>query len=200
MEHQLQDLIDRIKKDGFEAADGEARQKLVKAEEEAARILRDAREEAEAITAKGRKDAERMTASGQDALRQAARDISISVEKDLKETLARLLKEAVAASYQGKVLEEAIQSAVKSWAGSAEGAKIVLPESTGEALGKSVLARLAESGKKGIALGMSPRIKAGFRIQDADGAAYWDFSSDTVADALAEYVNSTLAGIISRKE
>jgi len=39
--------------------------------------------------------------------------------------------------------------------------------------------------------------KAGFRIGEKNGAAYYDFSADAVADMLSAYLNTRLAAIMS---
>lgn len=200
MEHQLQDLIDRIKKDGFEAAELEARQKIQASEAESVRIVKEAQDEAARILAAAKKEADRLVNSGKDALRQAARDLSISVEKDLKSQLDNLLKEAIVSRYDPKVMEDAILVVAKSWANLSTGTAIVVNQAQADAISASLKGKLAELAKKGMEVKVSPRIKAGFRIQEADGAAYYDFSADTIAEALADFLSASMSGLIKSKE
>ena len=57
MEIQLQELIDKIKKDGIESASKDAARLKQEAEGEAKRILEAARKEAADIVARGKQDA-----------------------------------------------------------------------------------------------------------------------------------------------
>jgi len=200
MEHQLQDLIDRIKKDGFEQAESQAQETANAAKAEAEKILADAKAKAEQIIQTARKEADQLLASGKDALVQAARDLSITVEKDLKAKLDALLKDCVAEQYNAKALEEGIYIVLKNWAEHPQSASIQIAEKDLKALQASMKAKLAEFAKSGLELKLSPRVSGGFRLQEADGSSYYDFSSETVAQALSEYVSTSLSQIIQAKE
>ena len=59
MEIQVQELIDKIKKDGISAATEEASRIKAEAESEAQRIIENAKKEAADIIARGQQDSER---------------------------------------------------------------------------------------------------------------------------------------------
>ena len=78
MEIQLQELIEKIKRDGIEAASTEASQLKTQAETEAKRIVEGARKEAEAIVAKAKADAERFEKAGIASGGQASRNLVLA--------------------------------------------------------------------------------------------------------------------------
>ncbi|MDR2019407.1 MAG: V-type ATP synthase subunit E, partial [Treponema sp.] len=75
MDIQLQELIDRIKKDGIESASDEASRLKAQAEAEAKRSVDAANKEAAAIISRGKADAERSEKAGIAALEQASRNL-----------------------------------------------------------------------------------------------------------------------------
>ena len=78
MEVQLQELIDRIKKEGVEAAETEAEAILKSAKEKAEQIISDAQAQADKILLNSKAENDRMLKSSEDAIRQAGRNLLIS--------------------------------------------------------------------------------------------------------------------------
>ena len=83
MEIQLQELIDRIKKEGVEAAEVQADEILESAKVEAEKIISDAKAKAEKIMSDAKTENERIVKSGEDAIRQACRNLLISFRESV---------------------------------------------------------------------------------------------------------------------
>ena len=91
MEIQLQELIDKIKKEAVEAAEAEAASIRKAAMADAEKIVADAQAQADKILAGAKTETERMTKSGEDAIRQAGRNLLLS----FRESVARELRAVV---------------------------------------------------------------------------------------------------------
>ena len=83
MDIRLQELLDKIRKDGIEAAQTDAAKVMADAEERRTSILAEAEREAKALLAKAKTDADRFEEAGKAALEQAARNLVISFRTEI---------------------------------------------------------------------------------------------------------------------
>jgi len=130
MEIQVQELIDKIKKDGISAASEEASRIKAEAGAEAQRIVEAARREAEEIIRSGKQDAERSEKAGIAALEQASRNLVLVFKDEIQALLDRIINEQVATQYNENVLKDALPQLLKAWAEKGtDNLSVILPES-----------------------------------------------------------------------
>jgi len=199
MEIQLQELIDRIKKDGIEAASEEAAALKREAEKEAAKIVAASQKEAADIINRGKADAERSEKAGKAALEQADRNLVLAFKGEIQALLDRLVSNAVASAYGEDTLKAILPELFKKW-GSKDGGdslNLLLPEASLDKLKAWAQSALVEELKKGVELKSDRNLGKGFRIANKDGSAYYDFSSESVSELLSAYLNPHLAEILS---
>ncbi|MCC7107588.1 MAG: V-type ATP synthase subunit E, partial [Chloroflexi bacterium] len=128
MELQLQELLDRIKREGVEAARAEAEKIVAQAGERAASLVQEAEREAQGIVARARADAARAEESGKAALVQASRDQLLAFREGVQALLDTLVRAEVRAAYGPEVVAEAIPAVLASLAsGGAEDLAVLLP-------------------------------------------------------------------------
>ena len=197
MEIQLQELIDKIKKDGIESASEEASQIKAQAESEAKRIVEAAQKEAADIVARGKADAERSEKAGVAALEQASRNLVLAFRGEIEALLARIVAARVEASYQDDALKAIIPELVKKWAaGGADSLDLILDEASLGRLRSYFNGELAAELSRGVELKSDRNLGAGFHIANKDGSAYYDFSAESVAELLSAYLNPRLSEIL----
>ena len=197
MEIQVQELIDKIKKDGIETASQGAAQIKAEAEDEARRIVETAKKEADEIIAKGRQDAERSEKAGVAALEQASRNLILAFKDEIQSLLDRLIASHVAADYNGEVLKTALPELLKAWAAKGgENLAVVLPESELSKLQAFFSEKLTAELRKGVELKSNRKLSSGFHISNREGSVYYDFSAEAVAGLLSTYLNPKLAEIL----
>ena len=197
MEIQLQELLDRIKREGVEAARLEAQKILDDAAARRTAILGEAEREAASIVEKAKAEAARAEEAGKAALAQASRDVLLSFRLELQALLDALVAADVRSSYGSAVLAQAIPQVLKSLAsGGAEDLAVILPPAEIKALESDFTARLQKELKKGVELRSSPELAAGFRVSEKGGAAYYDFSAEAVAELFSRHLNSRLGAIL----
>ena len=78
MDVQLQELIDKIKRDGVASAETAAQKIISDAEAKAATIVKEAEEKADGILKSAKAETERMEKASEDAITQAGRNLIIS--------------------------------------------------------------------------------------------------------------------------
>jgi V/A-type H+-transporting ATPase subunit E len=197
MDIQLQELIDKIKKDGIESASDEAARLKSQAEAEAKRIVEAANKEAEAIIARGRADAERSEKAGIAALEQASRNLVLAFQAEIQALLDKIIARGVSASFGEDTLKAVLPELVKSWAAKgSDDLALILPEALLGKLQGYFSEKLTAELKKGLELKSDRNLGAGFRIANRDGSAYYDFSAESVAELLSAYLNPRLAEIL----
>ena len=120
MEIQLQELIDKIRKDGVEAAEVQAEAILNAAKAEAQKMSADAQTAADKIVTDAKNENIRMVKSSEDAIRQAGRNLLISFRESVARELKAIVGESVAAAYSSQSLEQIIINVVERWASAPE--------------------------------------------------------------------------------
>ncbi|MDR0623160.1 MAG: V-type ATP synthase subunit E [Treponema sp.] len=197
MDIQLQELIDKIKKDGIESASDEASRLKAQAEAEAKRIVETASKEAEAIISRAKVDAERSEKAGIAALEQASRNLVLAFKAEIQALLDKIIAQGVSASFGEDTLKALLPDLVKSWAAKGpDDLALILPEGQLGKLRGYFNEKLAAELKKGVELKSDRNLGAGFRIASKDGSAYYDFSAEAVAELLSAYLNPRLAEIL----
>ena len=194
MDIQLQELLDKIRKEGVETAKAEAEKLLAEAEARRKTILAEANREAGEILRKAKDEAQRSEESAKAALAQLSRDSLLSFRSGLEALLAAVTKKELAQAYGPEVTAEAIAAAVKGLAGgAAEDLSVLLPPALLSKVEAKASSLLAAELKKGLVIKAGPGQASGFRIVEKDGAAYYDFSAETLAEIFAARVNARLA-------
>jgi V/A-type H+-transporting ATPase subunit E len=197
MEIQVQELIDKIKKDGIVSASEEANRLKSQAESDAKRIVESAKREAEGIIAKAKADAERFEKAGTAALEQASRNLVLAFKGEIEALLGKIIAAKVGSSYGDDTLKAIIPDLVKNWASKgADSLDLILSEDNLAKLRSYFNDQLASEINKGVELKSDRNLGAGFHIASKDGAAYYDFSAESVAELLSAYLNPRLTEIL----
>jgi V/A-type H+-transporting ATPase subunit E len=201
MDIQVQELINKIKKDGIESASEEAARIKSEAETEAKSIVESAKKEAAEVMAKAKQDAERSEKAGIAALGQASRNLILAFKEEIQGLLDALVAAQVGKSYTDDVLKTVIPELIKSWSakrssGGADSLAVLVSSASLGKLEASFKTKLAAELKKGLELRSDRNLAGGFRIANKDGSAYYDFSADSVAEMLCAYLNPRLAEIL----
>jgi V/A-type H+-transporting ATPase subunit E len=194
MEIQLQELIDKIKRDGVESASAEAARLKKTAEDEAKRIVENAKKEADGIIAKAKADAERAEKAGIAAVGQASRNVVLTFKSEIQAVLDKIVAQETAAALNDDALKAILPEILKGWAGQkGDSLDVILSEAQLKTLASFFTDKLAAELKKGVELKSDRNLGAGFRIANKDGSAYYDFSAESVAELLSAYLNPHLA-------
>ncbi len=202
MEIQLKELIAQIRKDGVEAAEGQAEAILEAAKAEADKIVADAKAEAEKILLSAKTENERMVKSGEDALRQAGRNLLISFRESVTGELTALVRDRVTAVYSSDAFAGLLSKVLENWTNrpDAEDLTVLLNERDLRALEDTLLAGLTESMKAGVTLKPNDRFDGGFRVSVGDDGAYYDYSAEAVTEMLSAWLNPNVTALLKEAE
>ena len=171
MDVQLQELIDKIKKDGVASAESSAAAIIAEAEKKAAAIISDAEAKAASIVSTGKSETERMEKASVDAIRQAGRNLLLSFRDGINAQLAAIVSAQTTGALSADALKTLVPEAVKAWAANtaAEDISVLLPAKELAAVEVSLQAALKAEMAKGLELKADKSLSAGFRIIDTPG-------------------------------
>lgn len=199
MPEELKDLIEKIQRDGVQAAEEKARVIEAEAGKEAEKILSQAKKDAQSLIQEAKKEAESAKKSAQAALVQAGRDTVIALKKEINDLLVRIATERVNAALKGDSLAEIIKSTIK--AGTKDGKidiVIDLKKEDLERIEKSLFKELSDEVKKGITLRSSDEVQAGFLISYDGGRSHFDLTDKALASYIALSLKPRLSEILNK--
>jgi V/A-type H+-transporting ATPase subunit E len=197
MDVQLQELIDKIKKDGIESASSEATKMKSQAESEAKRIVDAAQKEAANIIERGKADAARFEKAGIAAVEQASRNLVLAFKDEIQALLDKITNQSVSSSMNDDGLKAIIPEIIKNWnAKGSDDLAVLLSEADLKKLQSFFTDKLSAELKKGLELKSDKNLASGFRIAAKDGSAYYDFSAESVAELMSSYLNPRLQEIL----
>lgn len=190
MDVQLQELIDKIKKDGVASAESSAQKIIDEAEKKAASIIKEAEAKRDSIIKDAKAETERMEKASEDAIIQSGRNLIISFRDGINKELSALINAETEKVYDKDLLKKIIPETVKAWSANPAGELAVLlsPKDL-KALESSFKTALKAQISKGLEIKSDASISSGFRIGSKKGSAFYDFSAEEVASLFSAYLN-----------
>ena len=198
MDVQLQELIDKIKKDGIANAESEAQKIIAEAEKKAQSIIADAEEKSQEIIKNAKAETSKMEKASEEAIVQAGRNMLLSFKDSLLSELNGLVQAETEKATTKDVLAKLIPETVKAWSKNAQvdELSVLLSEKDLASLQAAFTNELKAEIEKGLEIKPDKTLSSGFRIGVKNGAAYYDFSAESVAELFAAYLNPKVAALI----
>ena len=104
MEQQIQDLVASIRKEGIDNAKAEADRIIQEAQAKADAIVKEAEKEREKMISDAEKSIALEKSSSEATIRQAARDVSLSLKKSIEDEYSKKLAAAISREMHGSNL------------------------------------------------------------------------------------------------
>lgn len=200
MDIQLQELIDKIKKDGVASAESAADKIISEAEKKAASIISDAEARADSIVKTARAETERMEKASEDAIAQAGRNLIISFRDGINKELSAIVNSETEKAMDKDMLKKLIPETVKAWAAGSDAndISVLLPEKDLKLLEAGLRTALKARIAKGLEIKADSSISSGFRIGSKNGSSFYDFSAESVAGLFSAYLNPKTTELMKR--
>ncbi len=200
MAQEIKDLIEKIQQEGIKVAQDQAAEIKIQAEAEAKKIILDAKIEAKKIIQQANTESQRLNDSTQAALKQASRDLLISLRKEINAMLANLIKAATYQALPANELMQIIETLIKN-APLSLGSEIIvsLNPLDQEKMAKEFFKQLAEKTKKQISLNSAEGIESGFIISFDAGKSIFDFSDTALTEYIVGFLKPELGKILNSK-
>ncbi len=200
MAEELQGLLEKINREGLEKAEQEKKAILEAAEIKAAEIVKAAEEKAAQLATAADADAAKLQQKGEAALRQASRDVVISLKKSLEEALEGALSPVVKAGMSSDSIANVIEAMVKGFVANGfdlgKGVEVLLSEADKNALEASAFAALKNELSTEVVLKPVKGISGGIKIGVVGEDAKFDITEETVTELLCAYLSPQLVTVI----
>lgn len=194
MAEDLQALMDRIQKDAVNKAENEAAAIIAAAKEKAAEIVKTAEAEAQAKLEKADKDAEAFTERSERTLAQSARDLLLSVGKNLETMIQNLLALQVEKALDESTIKNMLLTVAKGYTSDVE---VDFSEDDSKKLASFVMGEFAKQVSAGVKVESDTGVKFGFRIKLDGGKVSHEFTSEAMAEALSSLLRPQLAKVVN---
>tara|TARA_Y100000031_G_C8171247_1_gene361918 strand:- start:219 stop:830 length:612 start_codon:yes stop_codon:yes gene_type:complete len=199
MAEKLKELLEKINEEGIKRSEAKAHEIEEKAKVEAGRILDNAKRKSRKLIEDANTEIEKTKKSRDIALKQASRDLILSLKEEIKKTLGRVVSKEVSSAISGAELAAILGNVIEKYiekGGKDSDIKVLLKKETLDKLKTSFISKLNSKLKQGIDFKVSPNINAGFSISFDKGKSFFDFSDDGLKEALSAFLNPELAKLL----
>lgn len=196
MSEDIKGLIEKIQKEGLEAAQHKAREIESAADTKAASILGQARQEAQKIISRAEEEARKMQQSTEIGLKQAARDTLLAIRKEIDTMLKALVTAKVHEVLTSADLNQIILASIKEHIGKSKEDVILYVSADNAKKLDGLINDLKDKVKKNIIIRASDDVSAGFLISFDSGKSQFDFSDKALADYIGLYLKPRLNKIL----
>lgn len=198
MAQEIKDLIAKIQQEGIQVAQEQAAQIKAQADRAAMKTIAEAKIEAQSIIEQANIQAKKLDDSTRAVLKQAGRDLLISLRQEIISMLDRLIKMDLRQALTAQELSGVISVLIKS-APLTLGSQIIvsLNKSDKEKLEQGFLSQLVEETKKSIVLKSTDGIDSGFVISFDAGKSIFDFSGQALSDYICGRLRPELNKILN---
>jgi len=179
-------------------AEAKARDIEARAQTRAGDIVARAQEEAARIVSGAKTESQKTKDVVEVALKQASRDMLLRLRKEITKTLEGIVLKDLRESLSPEVMVSLIQKIAAAYFNNAQAGDIQVALS-GEDLKKlenGFLAKLKGALKQPLVLRSADNIRAGFTISFDQGKSCFDFTDESLAEFLGQYLNEHVTKIL----
>lgn len=199
MSEQIQELIDKIKTEGVQAADQRAREIEEQAKKKANDIIEQAKKKARQMIVDADNEIKKTEGSTRKALQQASRDMLLSLKKEIQNTLRKIvsakIKEGLTAEDISRIILEISRKAIEGKT-TESGIELILNPEDLQKLKDGFLFELQRQLKLSVHLRPSEDIGRGFLISFDKGKSNFDFTEAGLAQYLSAYLNDEVSALL----
>ena len=199
MAEQVQELINKIKKEGLQEVEAKGRQIEDEARKRADELVKQAKEEAARLVEQGKNEIRQNQEAARASLQQAARDVILNLHKEINNVLRAVVMREVRQSLSGKDLTAILEQAIKTYMQQNKDItdiKLLVSEADLEHLKHGLLAKLQERLKGSISLRSEQDIGAGFVISFNADKTSFEFTDQSLVQYLGDFLNEEVSAII----
>ena len=199
MQNKLQELTDKLYKEGLSKGKQEGEELLAKAKVQADEIVAKAKAEAEAILAAANKEAEDLKTKVQGDLKMAASQSIAATKQDIETLVVAKMTETEVkkALTSAEFVKEVILAVAKGFnTEEPTDLELVLPESLKAELEPFVKNEMTKVLNAGVQASFTKKVAGGFTIGPKDGGYFISFTEETFNALISEYLRPATKKIL----
>ena len=195
MNVKLDSLIEKIKADGVDAAKKQAEEIIATANKDADEIIKKAKDKAEQFKKNAGSEAKSYQKNAEIAIKQAARDTVLVLKEKITAILEQALLTDIDKTMNKDFLKDLIVKIAGVWAKDGD-VEVLVNGMDVDALMAELKSALGNSVKSTIEVKLDRKISKGFRIGKKGDNLFYDFTDESILEALRIFLNPKLAEIL----
>ena len=199
MAAQLQELIERINKEGVKSAEEKTRKIIAEAEKKAEDIIEKAEKEAKALTENAKKSAKSTQEKSEKAIKQSFRNVMLALKQEITKQFDLIVKSEIGKALKPEVVSEVIINVSKDIAKQKSGGQdvqILVNEKDAKKLAGVFVESVKKEVKSGLVIKPVKNIDAGFMVSVDGGKSHYDFTDEGLRECLSAYISPQLKEIV----
>ena len=195
MENKIQELTEKIFREGVEKGNVEAQKLIANAQGEAQKIMDEAQKQAESVLSDARKSADEMVTNAKSELQLFASQAVNALKSEVASLLTNKIVDADVKNFTSNkdYLNSFIVSLAKQWS-SSEPIKISTADAEG--LKKFFAAQAKDLLDKGVKIEQVNGLKTLFSISPADGSYKVNFGEEEFSNYLKDFLHPQLVELL----
>lgn len=195
MENKIQELTDKIYREGVEKGNEEAQRLIAKAQEEAKKIIEDAKKEADSVLASSRKSADELAENTKSELKLFAGQSVNALKSEITSIVTdKIVTSSVKDFTANKdFLNEFIVALASKWSADEP---ITISTADAEALKKYFMAKAKNLLDKGVKIEQVNGMKTLFTIAPEDGSYKVNFGEEEFMNYFKEFLRPQLVEML----
>jgi V/A-type H+/Na+-transporting ATPase subunit E len=193
MQNKLQELTEKIYKEGLTKGTEEANLLVNKAKDDASKIIADAKKQADQIVSQAKKEAEDLKKNVETEIGISARQVVSGLKQDISNLLeAKVIQTPlVDALKDSEFIKMIIESALNNWDPSSTvktSLQVILPEGKEKELNDHFTKKVMSTLNQEFEIVADKNLKYGFKIGPKDGSYLISFSEKDFENLFREYM------------
>ncbi len=193
MQNKLQELTEKIYKEGLSKGTEEANQIVSKAKDDASKIVADAKKQADQIVAQAKKEAEDLKKNVETEVGISARQVVSGLKQDIANLLEAQVIQAplIDALKDSEFIKKIIETAINRWDPSSPekiALNVIIPESSEKELKEHFTKKVMATLNKEFEVVADKNLKYGFKIGPKDSSYIISFSDKDFENLFREYM------------
>ena len=197
MAEEIKSLIEKIRQEGILAAQKKAEEIELQAKAKAQEMIAAAKVQANRLVSDAKAKEDQFKKSSEEALKQSARDIMLSLRKEINAMLDKIAIAKIHEILTPSELSRIIAGLIKNIQSKDSGQIVIsLSKEDLKKLEGTFLKEIKDEVKKDIILKPSEEVISGFIISYDSGRSCYDFSDKSLAEYIGTYLKPKLKGIL----
>jgi V/A-type H+/Na+-transporting ATPase subunit E len=195
-EQSLDKLISTLKSEAIEAAEKKEKEIIDRAKAKAEKIVREAESNKEQLLSEAEKEAEDIIKKGESALVQAARDVVLRVQNDLRKLFASVLERDIQAAFDPDLVKKAVLQVLEN---QDEEIAIRIPPQLESELTDYIQKQVQASGNLAT-IATDDSLIRGFSVKKTKQGWSYQVTPEEVSTILSDHLSRKWASIIQNEQ
>lgn len=199
MEVRLEGLIEKIKKKGIEEGKRISQEMINQAKQEADNICQQAKREAEKIIEKAKREAALLQEQAEIAIKQAGRNVVLAVKEQLVQLCDKIFKREIGEFLTPEFMKDLIVEIIKKWDPQKDVVwEVLVNEEDKQKLEELLFFFLKKEAEKEVVVKVNKKVRRGFRIGIRGEDVHYEFSEESIWEALKSLLGERVIDILCK--